>query len=70
MSLIEDKTEAWWSRQNIQMLKNQAELRGHRFSDLDTKGGMVKRDGKMLKSKRIAKSDYLEILMGLIAKGK
>ena len=51
-------------------LENQADLRGHRFSDLDTKGGMVKRDGKMLKSKRIAKSDYLEILMGLIAKGK
>ena len=66
--LIEGKSDAWWGRQNIQVLKNQAELRGHRFSDLDTKGGMVKKDGKMMKSKRLAKSDYLNVLKGLIAK--
>ena len=67
--LIEGKSDAWWGRQNIQVLKNQAELRGHRFSDLDTKGGMVKKDGKMMKSKRLSKADYLEVLKGLIAKG-
>ena len=41
--LIQDKSVSWWARQNIQLIKIQAELRGHRFSDLDTKGGMVKR---------------------------
>ena len=31
---------------------------------------MVKKDGKMMKSKRLAKADYLEVLKGLIAKSK
>ena len=68
--LTQDKSVSWWARQNIQYIKTQAELRGHRFSDLDTKGGMVKKDGKMMKSKRLSKADYLEVLTGLIAKGK
>ena len=37
---------------------------------MDTKGGMVKKDGKTLKLKRLSKADYLEVLTGLIAKGK
>ena len=68
--LTQDKPVSWWARQNIQFIKTQAELRGHRFSDLDTKGGMVKKDGKMIKSKRLSKAEYLEVLTGLIAKGK
>ena len=68
--LTQDKPVSWWARQNIQFIKTQAELRGHRFSDLDTKGGMVKKDGKLMKSKRLSKADYLEVLTGLIAKGK
>ena len=70
VKLIEGKSESWWSKQNIQLIKTQAELRGHCFSDLDTKGGLVKKDGKMTKHKRISKADYLEVLTGLIAKGK
>ena len=48
------------------MIKQQAELRGHRFSDLDTKGGMVKKQGKMVKQKRMHKSEYLEVLFKLL----
>jgi len=62
-NLIEGETRKWWGRQNIARIKEQAELRGHRFSDLDTKGGMVKKDGKKVKEKKMAKADYLKVLI-------
>ena len=63
---IEGKSRAWWSRQNITTIKTQAELRGHRFMDLDTKGGKVKKDGTFVKQKRFSKQVYLEVLYKLL----
>ena len=39
VGLIENKSMSFWKSQNITILKQQAELRGHRFTDLETKGG-------------------------------
>ena len=54
---------SFWKSQNITILKQQAELRGHRFTDLETKGGGPK--SKFKKSKR---EDYLETLLKLLKK--
>ena len=63
---IEGKSRTWWSRQNITNIKIQAELRGHRFNDLDTKGGKVKKNGEFLKKKRFSKQDYLDMLFEIL----
>ena len=68
IEIIEGKSKSWWSTQNISVLKSQAELRGHRFSDLDTKGGKVRKDGQMVKVKKMAKAQYLETLLRLLEK--
>ena len=67
---IEGKPKSWWGTQNIATIKSQAELRGHRFSDLDTKGGMVRKDGKKKKEAKYKKIDYLRVLLSLIEQGK
>ena len=54
------KSEQWWSKQNIAFLKVQAELRGKRFSDLDTKGGKTTSGQKI---PRMKKEDYLKELL-------
>ena len=54
------KSEAWWRTQNIAFLKVQAELRGKRFSDLDTKGGRTRNGEKI---PRMKKADYLNELL-------
>jgi len=56
---IEGKSKSWWSKQNITYIKEQAQLRGKKFSDLETKG-----DGK--KNKRFKKEDYLNTLYKLL----
>ena len=38
VELIENTTRSFWKRQNIGVIKVQAELRGRRFTDLETKG--------------------------------
>ena len=38
---ITGKDKKWWEKQNITILKQQAELRGHRFTDIETKGGDI-----------------------------
>ena len=68
IEIIDGKSKSWWSTQNISVIKSQAELRGHRFSDLDTKGGKVRKDGQMLKVKKMSKADYLETLLKLLEK--
>ena len=57
VGLIENKNRSFWKTQNITILKQQAELRGHRFTDLETKGGGVKS-----KFKKFNRADYLEVL--------
>ena len=66
VTLIEGKSRKWWARQNVTVIKNQAELLGHYFSDLDTKGGPVKKDGKLVKSPSMKKPAYLNVLYGLL----
>ena len=63
---IEGKSKSWWTKQNIQVIKSQAELRGHRFTDLDTKGGMVRKSGKQIKQPKMKKAEYLETLFGIL----
>ena len=63
VGLIENKSPSFWKSQSITILKQQAELRGHRFSDLETKGG-----GTKSKFKKFKKADYLETLLNLLKK--
>jgi hypothetical protein len=63
---IEGQTRAWWTRQNVGVIKSQAELRGHRFTDLDTKGSKVRKGGKMVGTPKMLKEDYLKVLFDLL----
>ena len=63
---IEGQTRAWWTRQNVGVIKSQAELRGHRFTDLDTKGSRVRKGGKMVGTPKMGKPDYLKVLFDLL----
>ena len=47
-------------------IKQQAELRGHRFTDFETKGGRHLVRGKIEKAPRFNKYDYLNILYKLM----
>ena len=60
VGLIENN-KSFWKTQNITILKQQAELRGHRFTDLETKGG-----GTKSKFKKFKKADYLEMLFKIL----
>ena len=63
---IEGKSKSWWTKQNIQVIKDQAELRGHRFTELDVKGGMVRKGGKQVKQPKMKKAEYLETLFRVL----
>ena len=66
--MVTGKSEAWWNRQNEGFLKNQAELRGKKYSDLETKGYKIidpddpKHKKKIWKDKPYRRADYLRIL--------
>ena len=67
VELVENKTKSWWKQQNIAFIKVQAELRGHRFSDLETKGGTIKSAGGVKKiSGKFKKQDYLDVLFKIL----
>ena len=55
---VEGKSKSWWAKQNITYIKEQAQLRGKKFSDLETKGSK--------NSKRFKKQDYLNELYKLL----
>ena len=61
IELIENKSKSFWNKQNISVIKAQAELRGYRFSDLETKGG-----GAKSKFKKFKKKDYLDVLFKIL----
>ena len=63
---IEGKSKSWWSGQNITNLKLQAELRGHRFNDLETKGKTSTVQGVKTKIKKFKKPDYLKVLLNIL----
>ena len=60
------RARSFWAKQTITVLKHQAELRGHRFTDLETKGGNKIIKGTSTKVKGFRKADYLDILLKLL----
>ena len=63
---IEGKNKKWWEKQNITIIKQQAELRGHRFNDLETKGDPSTVQGVKTKIKKFKKPDYLKVLLNIL----
>ena len=66
VELIENKNKSFWYKQTITVLKQQAELRGHRFTDQETKGGEKRINGVITKFKRFKKEDYLDTLLNIL----
>ena len=60
VDLIDNKSRSFWGRQNITVIKQQAELRGKRFSDQETKGGNNNVNGVITKFNKFKKEDYLK----------
>ena len=52
---ITGKDKKWWEKQNMAIIKLQAELRGHRFNDSETKGGTTTINGIKTKFKSLKK---------------
>ena len=50
------------------VLKERAELRRHRFTDIETKGGVVKGSGSMKKQRKLNRAGYLDVLLKLLNK--
>ena len=63
---IEGKHLSFWNKANITTLKEQAQLRGYRFTVLETKGGVAPGSGPMTKQSKFKKADYLRVLMYLL----
>ena len=61
---IEGKNRSWWSKQNIATVKAQAELRGKRFTDAQTKG--EKGSYGNSPTPKFKKQDYLNELYKLL----
>ena len=63
---IEGKSKSWWSVQTVAIIKQEAELRGHRFTDLETKGGQSTVLGVKTKMNKFKKEDYLQVLYKIL----
>ena len=66
VEIINNNTRSFWKSQSITTLKLQCELRGKRFSDVETKGTTKLINGKNLKVKGMQKQDYLLALYKLL----
>lgn len=66
VDIVENKNRSFWKQQNITFIKQQAELRGHRFTDLETKGGTKSSGGVITKFNKFKKQDYLEVLFKIL----
>jgi len=53
-------------KQNMTVLKQQAELRGHRFTDAEMKGGQKVVKGVIQTVNKFKKKDYLQVLMKIL----
>ena len=62
---IEGKDKDWWKKQTMAFIKLQAELRGHRFTDVETKGETTVK-GVKTKFKAFKKPDYLKVLLNIL----
>ena len=64
-----NKDMAYWDVQNKGYLKAQAEVRGYRFTTLETMGKRTDVNGKLVKvagAKPFMKADYLRVLKTLL----
>ena len=61
---ITGQSEAWWKKQNMTVLKEQAQLRGRRFEERETKGD------KSQGIPKFTKADYLRVMLELLKKEK
>lgn len=66
VKLDDNKTKSYWKGKPIQYIKEQAQLRGHRFTNLEMKGGTKAVKGKIEKVKKFGKQDYLEVLFKIL----
>ena len=62
---IEGKDKDWWRKRTLAFIKLQAELRGHRFTDIETKGETTVK-GVKTKFKAFKKPDYLKVLLNIL----
>ena len=62
---IEGKDKDWWKKRTVAFIKLQAELRGHRFTDTETKGETTVQ-GVKTKLKKFKKPDYLKVLLNIL----
>ena len=63
MELIENTNPSFWKKQSIGVIKVQAELRGRRFEDIETKG--IDEFGNIVGPK-FKKKDYLDALFEIL----
>ena len=63
---IDGQPKTWWERQTVAIIKQEAELRGHRFTDLETKGGQSTVLGVKTKMNKFKKDDYLRVLFKML----
>ncbi len=66
VKIDENKNKSYWKGKPIQYIKEQAQLRGHRFTNLEMKGGTKAVKGKIEKVKKFGKQDYLEVLFKIL----
>ena len=62
----ENTNRSYWKGKPVAYLKTQAELMGHRFTDEEMKGSKKLVKGKMEKVKKFGKSEYLNVIYGLL----
>jgi hypothetical protein len=63
VELIENTNPSFWNKQIIGVIKIQAELRGRRFKDIETRG--IDEDGNIVGPK-FKKKDYLDALFEIL----
>ena len=63
---ILSQKKSFWEKQTMATLKEQAELRGHRFTDLETKGSTSTVLGVKTKIKKFNKEDYKRVLYKIL----
>ena len=61
---VTGKSEAWWKKQNMGVLKEQAQLRGRLFTDREIKGDRAQG------IPRFKREDYLRVMLELLKKEK
>jgi hypothetical protein len=66
VEMIDNNDKKFWAKQNISVLKEQAQLRGYKFTDMQTKGGYNIVLGKKIKQKGLRKADYLDIFFQIL----